>query len=185
MQLKPQDVLVTLKFLSRPEAASYARMADQLAMSASEVHAATRRAHRAQLLSRSSRGDWTPNHRNVREFLLFGLRYVFVPERGPEVRGLRTGMDALPSRGGSDVVPRELPWVWPHPEGRDRGQSLTPLYKAAPKAAMRDERLHAYLALVDELRVGRTREREQAAALIDQLMEKSIRCGTPCQQGLG
>ena len=38
-----------------------------------------------------------------------------------------------------------------------------PLYPGAVEAALMDEELHALLALTDALRVGRTRERAEAA----------------------
>lgn len=56
----------------------------------------------------------------------------------------------------------ERPLIWPHPDGKSRGQSLTPLYRAAPYAALQDERLYELLALVDMLRIGRARERSLA-----------------------
>ena len=37
-----------------------------------------------------------------------------------------------------------------------------PLYPSVPEAALKDEKLHELLALVDALRVGRAREKELA-----------------------
>ena len=51
-------------------------------------------------------------------------------------------------------------FVWPHSKGTASGLSVIPLYRLVPGAALRDERLHSLLALVDVLRVGRARERE-------------------------
>ena len=48
---------------------------------------------------------------------------------------------------------------------------MQPLYRSVPEAALRDRQLHAALAIVDELRLGRTRERKEAARLLDALME--------------
>jgi hypothetical protein len=44
-----------------------------------------------------------------------------------------------------------------------QGQALSPLYPGAPEASLEDAKLYALLALADALRVGRTRERNEAA----------------------
>jgi hypothetical protein len=49
---------------------------------------------------------------------------------------------------------------------RLRGQSLVPLYPAAPRLAGRVPDLYDLLTLVDAIRVGRARERSRAAALL-------------------
>lgn len=170
MNLKPQDVLVVLKLLVAPERRSYGELAAELGMSASEVHAATKRATRAQLLVELD-GGLVTMRRNLREFLVHGIRYVFVPELGAACRGVVTGFEALQERHRIGLVPREAPRVWPHPEGSARGESVQPLYRSVPEAALRDRQLHAALAIVDELRLGRTRERKEAARLLDALME--------------
>jgi hypothetical protein len=60
----------------------------------------------------------------------------------------------------------ELPPVWPYPEGKSRGIALEPLYRGAPKAALRDPVIYEYLALLDALRAGRAREPKLAEVLI-------------------
>jgi hypothetical protein len=57
----------------------------------------------------------------------------------------------------SDPIP-----VWPFEEGKQRGATLTPLYKTAPMAALRDENFYELLVLADALRDGRVRERKIA-----------------------
>jgi hypothetical protein len=61
----------------------------------------------------------------------------------------------------------ELPPIWPDPEGTVRGEGLAPLYRSAPRAALRDPRLYEWLALVDAVRAGRARERKLAALEIE------------------
>ena len=160
MPLKAQDVLVVLKLTARPETAwSYPALAGELAMSASEVHAAVRRATRSGLLQDDERH--TPNRRAVLEFLVHGLKYVFPAERGGLTRGMPTAHAAPPLRA-QFVANDEPPPVWPDPEGTVRGEQLEPLYPSVPQAARTDERLYELLALVDALRGGRARERELA-----------------------
>ncbi len=95
------------------------------------------------------------------EFLTFGIQYVFVPERSGLIRGMPTAhaVEPLLSHFMSNNEP---PPVWPDPEGEVRGESFSPLYKSAPKAAKNDSELYQLLALVDAIRGGRAREREIA-----------------------
>jgi hypothetical protein len=69
------------------------------------------------------------------EFLAHGLKYVFPPVRGSMARGVptATATEPLKSRLLDDGEP---PTVWPYAEGKVRGISILPLYKAAPKAAL-------------------------------------------------
>jgi len=161
MNLKPQDVLFLLKLVAKGQNRwSFNSLALELGMSPSEVHAAAKRAQEARLAVKKD-GSIMPNKRNLEEFLLYGIQYVFVPERGVINRGVPTAHAAEPlvSEFINNV---ELPPVWPDPEGKVRGESFSPLYKSVPKAARSDPNLYMLLALVDAIRGGRAREREMA-----------------------
>jgi DNA-binding Lrp family transcriptional regulator len=163
VSLKPQDVLVLLKLAARSDAPwSYPKLAVELGMSASEVHASVKRAARAGLLAEATR---SVNKHALLEFLVHGLKYVFPAERRGVTRGLPTAHSAPPLRelfaAGS-----ELPVVWADPEGPVRGEELEPLYPSVPQAARADRQLYESLALVDAIRAGRARERELAIAAL-------------------
>ncbi|MEJ2378038.1 MAG: hypothetical protein P8Y71_22535 [Pseudolabrys sp.] len=161
MVLKPQDVLVVLKLVAMGQKPwSYARLGVELGMSPSQLHSAVKRALAAQLAVH--KGDMIiPNIRNLGEFLIHGLKYVFVPEHGEMTRGIPTGY-AAPPLNKSIVASGEPPPVWPDPEGKERGLSFSPLYSLAPQAARSDPYLYELLVLVDAIRGGRAREREIA-----------------------
>ena len=163
--LKPQDVIVALKLLSLGEQPwTYAQLAAELDLSTSQLYAAVKRVLSSQLAS--DLGDRiVPNVRNLEEFLVHGLKYVFVPERGEMTRGVPTGY-AAPVLRDFFSADDEPPPVWPHPEGKTRGMAFSPLYKIAPSAASRDSKLYDLLALVDAIRGGRSREREIAIKLL-------------------
>lgn len=99
-----------------------------------------------------------------------GARYAFPASLGPEVRG-------VPTAGSVASLSNDLPEgagaVWPSSEGRSRGPALTPLYAGAPGAALRDERLHRLLALVDVLRIGQARERKIGETLLHKMLTPS------------
>ena len=162
MMLKPQDVVVALKLLEYPKGGRppISQIAVELALSASEVHAALKRGHAAQLLLPSELGGG-PALKNIEEFLVHGIRYAFPPERGGPTRGLPTSY-AAPPLNRLVSVGSELPPVWPHLEGETRGVEFKPLYGKVPYAALKDPFLYECLALVDALREGRAREHQIA-----------------------
>ena len=175
--LKPQDLLVVLKFaaLSGTQILSFAALAESLCMSASEVFAATRRASTCRLLIENFEpaggvDRFRPSVPNLREFLIGGLPYVFPGEQGKAVRGFCTAQDAPPLSTQIIRPQGELPWVWPHPDGDTRGLALKPLYRSVPDAARRDAKLFEWLALADALRAGDARVRTLAAIEIGKLM---------------
>lgn len=134
MVLKPQDILVLLKLIAinRREWA-YGQLATDLGMSPSEVHAALKRALAGRLAVQQA-GTIAPYVRNLQEFVVYGLRYVFIAERGELARGMPTGV-AAPPLADLFVHGDEPPLVWPDPNGEIRGMSFSPLYKSVPKAA--------------------------------------------------
>lgn len=175
--LKPQDLLITLKFasLAEDEPTTFATLATALSMSASEVFAATRRAVLCHLLVEQSApasgaARYRPAVSNLREFLISGIRYVFPTEPGKAARGFRTAQDAPPLAAQIVRPPGEMPLVWPHPDGDTRGLSIKPIFRSAPDAARRDPRLFAWLALADALRTGDARVRTLAAAEVGKLV---------------
>jgi DNA-binding Lrp family transcriptional regulator len=156
MVTKPQDIVVVLKLVlvAAPQP-SYAALAADLGLSASEVHAAVRRLIEARLLDPETRQV----HREaLHNFLIHGVPHVF-PARLREVtRGLPTAW-AAPVMGEKISAGEQIPPVWPDPDGQLQGASVQPLYSSVPFAARRDPALYDLLALVDTLRLGRARER--------------------------
>ena len=171
--IKPQDILVLLKLvvLGRRDWA-YNKVAVELDMSSSEVHAACKRALAANLASKEN-NKITPNIGNLEEFITHGLKYAFVAERGEMTRGIPTAHAAAPLSelivGDDEPVP-----VWPDANGKVRGMAFLPLYKSAPHAALKDEELYRMLALVDAIRGGRARERKIA---LEEIKQRLIQYG--------
>jgi DNA-binding Lrp family transcriptional regulator len=161
MALKPQDIVVVLKLSGfsgkRPP---FSRIAKELCMSVSEVHAAVKRAQSAHLLHGPELYD-RPNGKALEEFLIHGLKYVFPANHGAMTRGLPTSYAAEPLRRYIRAGDEPLP-VWPDPSGPVRGATFEPLYRNVPEAAKRDSHLYELLALLDAIRDGRVRERKIA-----------------------
>jgi DNA-binding Lrp family transcriptional regulator len=161
--LKPQDIVVLLKLVDAPTGEkTFPKLAEALGISASEVHAAVKRAVGSGLVDGQSR---SVRKGALSEFLVHGLRYVFPAEWSGISRGVPTSYAASPLR--VRFAEGEFPPVWPHPEGTSRGEGLIPLYKSVPAAALRDPQLYEWLALVDAVRAGRARERKLAVEEIE------------------
>jgi len=153
--LKPQDVLILLKIVALGrEPWSYNQLAYELGMSASEVHAGVRRAAQVGLMQVED-GWGYPDVLALEEFLVFGIRYTFAPERGSLVQGIPTAYSASPLKEMVESAD-EPPLVWPEEAGPVRGVEFTPLYRSAPLAARRDPKLYELLVLVDALRLPHT-----------------------------
>ena len=169
MILKPQDVVVCLLLAIHPDdRRTYVGVAKRIGLSPAECHNATARALQAGLIRHGDdehRGRPTLKVRTkpLLEFLLHGIRYVFVPDRGPRTRGMPTAHAAPPLN--AMIVDNDTSPVWPDPHGTVRGESFQPLYPNVVIAA-RDPQMYAALALVDAIRGGRARERELASTLL-------------------
>lgn len=159
--LKPQDLIVALKIaVNEDRVLTFAELGQELSMSTSEVHAASQRAEMSRLLTRES-GQLQAARSSLQEFILHGVKYAFPALLGSVTRGMATNTAAPPLKeffAQNDAFIS----VWPDPEGKERGQSLQPLYPSVPYAARIDSRLYEVLVLVDALRSGAAREREIA-----------------------
>jgi len=158
-------VVVLLRLsLEKDGIPGYAALAAELGMTASEVHAAVKRAVAAQL-ARKENSKPIVILTTLRSFLLHGARYAFPATQGSLSRGVPTGYAAPPLKelilAGNDPVP-----VWPSKDGTARGIALYPLYPSVPQAAARNPELYELLALFDGVRAGSARERALASELL-------------------
>ena len=172
LSLLPQDVVVLAKLLGyagrRPP---LVRMAVDLALSVSQVHAALSRLAAARLVFKDAR-ECRPNAQAAEEFLVHGVKYMFPAVRGQVVRGMPTSYAAPPLNRQISSGP-DLPPVWPLATGQDRGVAIEPLYRTAPLAARADAHLYELLALLDALRDGRARERSLAEREISRRVRRA------------
>lgn len=169
--LRPQDLVVLLRLaLERGPAPTYAALAAELGMTASEVHGAVERATSAQLAIKDASGKASAVFAALRSFVQQGARYCFPATRGSLTRGTPTGYAAPPLSEsimpGTDPLP-----VWPHKNGTVRGIAFYPLYPSVPEAASRNPALYELLALFDAVRGGSTRERALAIELLDKRLQ--------------
>lgn len=167
--LRPLDVGVLLHLYLNP-GASYGAVAEGLGVGKSSAHGSVARLVRSGLASDVGRAGVRIAPGPTREFLQFGVPYVFPIETVPKARGIPTGFSAPPLQASAPVGNVSL--VWPSTLGKSMGVGVQPLVPAAPDISFRDPRLYRLLALVDALRVGDAREREIARALIAELLDE-------------
>jgi len=165
--MRPQDIAVLLKIVSLGGVPwRTTDLASQLHISQSEISQALFRNQAAGLLDGSKRNV---HRRSLVEFLIHGIKYVYPQKPGAIVRGMPTGHSAPPLSGliesGGEV------YVWPCEEGTSRGESIQPLYPNLPRAAKDDPLFYELSALVDAIRVGKSREARIAA---DQLHSRIL-----------
>jgi hypothetical protein len=152
--MRPQDVLVLLKITTIHNSPwRITDIANELFLSQSEVSEALHRNQIAELVDDSKR---KVHRESLLEFLEHGIRYVFPQRPGAIVRGIPTAHSAPPL--STMIQSGETIYVWPYVEGSVRGETIEPLYTSVPKAARKDKKLYEMVALVDAIRVGKTRE---------------------------
>ena len=102
------------------------------------------------------------------EFLQYGLKYVFPQQPGALVRGVPTAHSAKPL---ANLIQSGEPYVWPSADGTVRGQAIEPLYPTVVQAINDDPLLYEMLALVDAIRVGKSRE---VSLAVDELSKRLL-----------
>ncbi len=101
------------------------------------------------------------NKKALLDFVEYGLKYVFPAKPSQLARGIPTAFSASPLKEAL-LSAGEIGHVWPDAEGKEMGQSVTPLFHSVPAAAQKDPLLYEYLALVDAVRLGNPREAKLA-----------------------
>jgi len=161
--MRPQDIAVLLKIVVSPSNWMNKDLAEALFLSPSEVSYSLQRSALAELIDHSKRKVM---RKTFLEFIQYGLPHVFPAIKGSIVIGVPTAFSSpamskfLMTNQSGEMV------VWPYAEGEARGESITPLYPNAVKAALKDPELYELLAFVDAMRLGKVREKEIALKLL-------------------
>jgi hypothetical protein len=188
--MKSQDIVILLKLVSleqEKEEGSVHRgrgshhedpysargLESALGISKTEVNTSIKRSISSGLAVKDREsGQAKPNRRDLYNFIVHGLKFVFPAKPGAMTRGIPTAFAAAPLKNLLISAGAYI-YVWPYAKGKDMGQSVEPLFKSVPQAAQKDDRLHEYLALVDAVRLGNQREAGLAAErLSERLLKK-------------
>lgn len=152
--MRPQDIVVLLKIIALNHDNWYnTDLSRALNISTSEISEVLNRCRIAGLIDSKKR---KVNVNSFMEFLVYGLKYVFPTEPGAIVKGIPTAHSASPISehisSGNDV------YVWSSAKGTHRGQAIEPLIKSIPQIVKEDRLFYELLAIMDTIRVGKTRE---------------------------
>ncbi|QOZ07509.1 hypothetical protein [Bradyrhizobium sp. CCBAU 51765] len=187
--MKSQDIVILLKLasleLGEPERGVHSGLdahhddpfsarglGASLGISKTEVNASINRSVSSGLAIKDrNSGRPKPNRRNLYNFIVHGLKFVFPAMPGAMTRGVPTAFAAAPLKGLL-VSAGEYIYVWPFANGKVKGQSLDPLFKSVPEATQKDARLYEYLALVDAIRIGNQRE---AGLAVERMSERLLK----------
>lgn len=161
--MRPHDIVILLKIVTyNHEPWLMKDIAQELSISPSEVSESLNRSMIAKLISSDKKRLMK---QALLEFLKYGLKYVYPQRPGPIGRGIYTAHSALPM---SSRIHSTEPIVWSHPNGDVRGQLIEPLHPSVPDACLRDSKLYELLAVVDTIRIGKSREQIIAEELLDE-----------------
>ncbi|HRW76789.1 MAG TPA: helix-turn-helix domain-containing protein, partial [Saprospiraceae bacterium] len=162
-QMKPQDVLILLRILKEGDAPmTQTALARSLFISQSEVSQSLGRSIYAGLIAETEQSVMKGL---FMDFLRFGIAVTYPARPGSPSRGVRTAHSA-PPLADAFVHTNDI-YVWSWAKGDARGHGIPPLYPTVPQVAMVDPEFHEWLALVDALRIGRTRERNMALEYLE------------------
>ena len=161
--MRPQDIVVLLELLLLPDSKRiFADIANALQLSETEISFAMERNAVAGLVSVDKKHV---NKLALRDFLIYGLKYVFPPQPGSSTRGVATAHSAPPVN--QYIVENGENYVWKYYKGTRRGNSIVPLYDKIPKIAENQPELYEFLTIIDTLRIGKKREIEIAIQELD------------------
>ena len=161
--MRPQDIVILLKMITLGDRKySIIEMSDCLNISPSEISKAMERNVIAGLVS----SDKTRvNKLALRDFLIYGLKYVFPPQPGSTTRGIATAHSAPPIH--QYITENGENFVWKYYKGTRRGNSIVPLYDKIPKIVENQHELYEFLTIIDCLRIGKKREIQIAIKELD------------------
>lgn len=163
--MRPQDIAVLVKMVANNDnQLKFRDISFMLHLSASEVSESVNRSQIAGLVDGEKKKVF---RQSLMEFISHGLHYVFPAVPGPLTRGMPTAHshEFMKSR----IVSSE-DFVWPDIRGTVRGSAIEPLYPGLVKAAGSDPRFYKMMALIDAIRVGKSRESKLATQELEQMI---------------
>jgi hypothetical protein len=175
--MKSLDIVVLCKVFIFQAAGrrswTYSQLAEETCLSVGEAHASIRRLKVSRLFDEYTKSV-IPSA--LVEFLVHGLKYAFPAEIAAPTRGIPTSHSAPILH--EEVLQSDTDmYVWAYANGKQKGLAIKPLSKNAPKAAMRDQKLYDFLALIDAVRIGKSRERNIAVGKLESMVQRMVANG--------
>jgi hypothetical protein len=167
--MRPQDIVILLKLIvDSGQEVKIKDLSSKLFISGSEISESLNRSAIAGLIDAQSR---QVNREAFLKFLEFGLPYVFPAQLGPVMQGMFT------AHSESSLYlsfSSEEKLVWADEQGKERGQTIMPLYPTVVKAVRKDRILYKLLALCDIIRIGSSSDKNKAVWQIREVFQSKI-----------
>jgi hypothetical protein len=161
--MRPHDIVILLKIIACVgKVLSYQELSQSLLISVGEISKAMERNRVSGLINPEKT---QVNRLALREFLIYGLKYVFPPQIGASARGIPTAHSASPVK--EKIAESTENFVWKYYKGTRRGSTILPLYAKIPQFIENDRELYELLVIVDTLRIGKSREKGIAIEELD------------------
>ncbi len=155
--MRPHDIVILLKIIAKGKDSWYMKdLANELYISQSEVSESLNRSVMAGLIASDKKRIIKEA---LKEFIFYGIKYVYPQKPGAMIRGVATAHSAKPL---INEIQSNQTFVWPYSQGNNRGFAVEPLHANVPKACLKDTVLYELLALVDAIRLGNVREQNLA-----------------------
>jgi len=167
--IRPHDIVILLKLaIHQDRKWQKKELASELFISPSEITESINRSEYGGLIS--SIDEMKVMKKAFLDYLKYGLPYTFPQRPGAIVRGIPTAHSADPL---AKIIQSETAYVWKSSDGKMKGQAILPLYKGVIEAIKVDGLLYEGLALLDAIRVGRAREKQLAASILEKMLNHS------------
>jgi hypothetical protein len=159
--MRPHDPILLAAICSLGgEEWTFRKLALQTGISIGEISQSLKRSSNAQLYNEQLKEI---NRLNFKDFLVFGLPFVFPVQTGAIMRGIPAAHSAPPF---SSLIASEEHLIYPLDSGKHRGVALLPLYEPTIALLKDNQELYEWVSLMDILRMGRNRERKIAINLL-------------------
>jgi hypothetical protein len=171
MSLKAQDIVIAIKIaVSLQQGFTYAGMGASVGLPPSRAHASVKMLLRARLALASPQAGIEIIRTRLLELLIYGVPYFFPPVIGGPTTGMPTA-SASPELQLDLIGTRKERYMWPFPDGVERGIALLPIHPCAVHASKEDQNVYLALMAIDTLRVDGAREREMAISVLRRILQ--------------
>ena len=167
--MRPQDIVILLKLIiDSNQEIRIKNLSTKLYISASEISESLNRSSISGLIDPKSR---EVDREMFLKFLEFGLPYVFPAQLGPVMNGIYTAHSESSLYLNFSSVEK---LVWADEQGKERGQTLLPLYSTVIKAVKKDGALYRLLALCDIIRIGNSLDKNKALYYLKEAFQSKV-----------
>ncbi|WP_234567494.1 hypothetical protein [Rhodohalobacter sp. 614A] len=150
--MRPHDIVVLSAVLLQKSDNWYMKdLAHSLRLSQSEISESLHRSMQVNLIGPEKKHV---QRMNLRDFIQFGLQYVFPALPGTIDRGIPAAISVPPFK---EQISSSMDIVWAYPGGETSGITIPPLYPKLPQACLEWQELYQFVSILDVIRMNQNR----------------------------